>query len=112
MEDMDMDMEDMDMDMEDMDDMDMECDVFSIFNCTLLYSMSWSFLAIGVVHVLSQERYSYFHLADTPQTSHTPLNNRRQQTPTDTARHTQTAPVSVLGCLLASVGMSRSLERP
>ena len=41
MEDMDMDMEDMDMDMEDMDDMDMECDVFYIFNCTLLYSMSW-----------------------------------------------------------------------
>ena len=37
----DMDMEDMDMDMEDMDDMDMECDVFSIFICTLLYSMSW-----------------------------------------------------------------------
>ena len=36
-----MDMEDMDMDMEDMDDMDMECDVFSIFICTLLYSMSW-----------------------------------------------------------------------
>ena len=29
--------------------------------------------------------------------------NRRQQTPTDTARHTQTTPVSVLGCLRLSL---------
>ena len=46
--------------------------------------------------------------------------NRRQQTPTDTAIHTQTAPVSVLGflkpslcvcwCLLLSVGALCSLE--
>ena len=31
--------------------------------------------------------------------------NRHQQTPMDTARHTQTAPVSVLGCLAVSVGV-------
>ena len=31
--------------------------------------------------------------------------NRRQQTPIDTARHTQTAPVSVLKCLAVSVGI-------
>ena len=48
--------------------------------------------------------------------------NRRQETPTDTLRHTQAAPVSVWRCLavpggvwrclLAIVGMSCSLERP
>ena len=48
--------------------------------------------------------------------------NRRQETPTDTARLTQAAPVSVwrclavsggvCRCLLAIVGMSYSLERP
>ena len=31
--------------------------------------------------------------------------NRQQQTPIETARHTQTAPVSVLGCLAVSVGV-------
>ena len=31
--------------------------------------------------------------------------NRRQQIPRDSARHTQTAPVTVLGCLLVSFGV-------
>ena len=46
------------------------------------------------------------HPPDTPRhfqgTGHA---NRQQQTPIDTARHTQTAPVSVLGCLAVSVGV-------
>ena len=47
---------------------------------------------------------------DTPQTLPRQLQgaqhaNRQQQTPTDTTRHTQTAPVSVLGCLAVSVGL-------
>ena len=47
------------------------------------------------------------HPSDTPtRPPDTPLSppwiKRHQQTPTDTARHTQTAPVSVWGCLLAS----------
>ena len=46
------------------------------------------------------------HPRDTLQTSplqRTQHANRQQQTPIDTARHTQTAPVSVLGCLAVSV---------
>ena len=47
---------------------------------------------------------------DTPQTLPRQLQgaqhaNRQQQTPTDTTRHTQTAPVSVFGCLVVSVGV-------
>ena len=50
------------------------------------------------------------HPPDIPQTHPRHLQgtghaNRQQQTPIDTARHTQTAPVSVLGCLAVSVGV-------
>ena len=48
------------------------------------------------------------HPPDIPQTPPRYLQlaqdaNRRQQTPTDIARHTQTAPVNVLGCLKLSL---------
>ena len=38
--------------------------------------------------------------------------NRQQQMPIKTARHTQTAPVSVLGCLVVSVGVCWHLVFP
>ena len=54
----------------------------------------------------------YEYHSDTPRhptdTSRHPTDtrhaNRQQQTPIDPARHTQTAPVSVLGCVAVSVG--------
>ena len=60
------------------------------------------------------------HHPDIPQTPPRQLQgtqhaNRRQQTPTDTTRHTQTALSVTLGvwqCLLASVGMLCSLGMP
>ena len=67
------------------------------------------------------------HHPDIPQTPPRQLQgtqhaNRGQRTPTDTTKHTQTAPVSVFGCLavsgsvcwrlLASVDMSCSLRMP
>ena len=50
------------------------------------------------------------HPPDIPQTpprhiQGTQHANRQQETPIETARHTQTAPVSVLGCLAVSVGV-------
>ena len=50
------------------------------------------------------------HPPDIPQTPLRHLQgtqdvNRRQNAPTDTSRHTQTAPVSVRGCLGVSVGV-------
>ena len=57
------------------------------------------------------------HPPDIPQTPPRHLQgtghaNRQQQTPIDTARHTQTAPLSVLGCLAVSVGVCWNVVFP
>ena len=76
----------------------------------VLYQFSSIYLpgkcSISYLRTFSKSR----HPTDIPQTSHRHLQgtrhaNRQQQTPINTARHTQTAPVSVLGCLAVSVGV-------
>ena len=57
------------------------------------------------------------HPPDIPQTPPRHLHwtghaNRQQQTPIDTTRYTQTAPLSVLGCLAVSVGVCWNVVFP